>query len=238
MPHGMAPVATLRRAVAQVLASSVLPEAVVVSGDLVEHGQPDEYAELRELLAPLPMPVYLMAGNHDDRDALRAAFPDHPYLGARDAFIQYAFDAEGWRIVMLDSLDPGRSSGRLCGARLEWLARELDAAAERPVIVFVHHPPFETGVPHVDSSRLLDGAALAEVLGRHDRVERVICGHVHRAMHARWGTTMVTTCPSVFFQFEPDLRSDGRYVPGGEMPGYQLHRLSEGQLLTYTLALA
>lgn len=141
-------------------------------------------------------------------------------------------------IIVLDSLDPGRSSGRLCEQRLAWLERELANAADRPVVVFVHHPPFNTGVPHVDGARLLDGDAFARVLQRHPRVERVICGHVHRAMHNRWANTCVTTCPSTFFQFALDLREDGGFVAGSEMPGYQLHRINGDDLFTYTLSLS
>ncbi len=238
LPHGMTPSDTLQRGVAQLLASNAVPDAVLVSGDLAERGSPAEYAELRRLLAPLQVPVYLMVGNHDDRDALRAAFPDHAYLQTGGAFVQYAFDAGGWRIVVLDSLDPGLASGRVCNARLEWLERALAGSEDRDVAVFVHHQPFATGIAHIDRSRLLDAAALGDTLRRHGRVQRVVCGHVHRAMHASWAGCTVTTCPSVFYQFAADFRQDGRYVPAAEMPGYQLHRFSGDQLLTYTLAIA
>ncbi len=237
-PHGMSPQATLARAVAALLALHRQPDVVVVSGDLVEAGTPDEYALLRTLLAPLPMPVHLMTGNHDERAALRAAFPEHDYLGPPGGFVQYGFDAGEWRILMLDSLEPGRPSGHLCATRLAWLAAELERARDRPVIVFVHHSPLITGATHIDRSRLLDGAALAAVLRRHPRIERVICGHVHRAMHAAWAGTVVTTCPSVFYQFVVDLRTEGRFAPAAEMPGYQLHHIHDGCLLSYTIGLA
>ncbi|MCC6870127.1 MAG: phosphodiesterase [Burkholderiales bacterium] len=236
-PHGMAPQETLARGVAALLALHRRPEVVVVSGDLVETGTPDEYALLRTLLAPLPMPVYLMTGNHDERTALRAAFPEHAYLGSPGSFVQYGFDAGAWRVLMLDSLEPGRASGHLCATRLAWLAGELDRARDRPVVVFVHHCPLVTGAAHIDRSRLLDGDALAAVLRRHPRVERVLCGHVHRAMHAAWAGTVVTTCPSVFYQFVVDLRAAGRFAPAAEAPGYQLHDLRGGCLLSYTIGL-
>ena len=238
MPHGMLPADTLQRAVAQLLASTVPPDAVLVSGDLVERGLPAEYAELRAVLARLPMPAYLMVGNHDDRDALRAAFPDHAYLQAGGAFVQYAFDASDWRVVVLDSLDPGVSSGRVCEHRLQWLEEELGGDDRRDVALFVHHQPFATGIPHVDASRLLDAEALEHVIRRHERVRRIGCGHVHRAMQTTWAGRAATTCPSVYFQFAPDFRADGRCVPAAEMPGYQLHRFSGRELLTYTVAIA
>ncbi len=236
-PHGMTPEVTLEKTVSRVMALKTRPDAVVVSGDLVDQGLAAEYAQLRRLLAPLPMPVYLMTGNHDERATLRAAFADHAYLARCDAFVQYGIDAGPWRLLMLDSLESGRASGHLCARRLAWLADELDRAAERPVIVFVHHCPLVTGAAHIDRSRLLDDAALAEVLKRHRRVERVICGHIHRALHATWANTVVASCPSTFYQFDVDLGDHGRYTPAAEMPGFQLHDLRGARLLTYTLGL-
>jgi 3',5'-cyclic AMP phosphodiesterase CpdA len=236
IPHGLSPARTLERAIAQLLASTTPPDAVLVSGDLVERGGPVEYAELRALLAPLCMPVYLMVGNHDTREALRDAFPDHAFLHTGDDFVQYAFDADTWRIVVLDSLDPGVSSGRVCERRLQWLDRELSASRGRDVALFVHHQPFATGIAHVDSSRLLDAGPFEQIVRRHGNVRRVSCGHVHRAMQSTWAGAAATTCPSVYFEFAPDFRADGRYVPAPEMPGYQLHRFSRGELLTYTVA--
>lgn len=236
-PHGLSPQDTLARAVAALLALHRRPDLVVLSGDLVESGTPAEYAQLRALLMALPMPTYLMTGNHDERSALRAAFPEHGYLGRDGDFVQYGLDAGDWRLLMLDSLEPGQPSGHLCARRLAWLGDELGRAAERPVVVFVHHSPLVTGAAHIDRSRLVDGDALAAVLRGHRRVERVICGHVHRAMHAAWHDTIVTTCPSVFYQFVVDLRVDSRFAPAGEAPGYQLHHLHDGRLLSYTMGL-
>jgi len=237
-PHGLAAEVTLQRAIADLLASHQLPDMVVLSGDLVETGSPAEYAVLRELIAPLTMPTYLMAGNHDDRHALVAAFPGHPYLASSPPFIQYGVDAGDWRLLFLDSLEPGHATGHLCQRRLAWLAGELERAADRPVVVFVHHPPLETGAAHIDRSRLVDADGFANTLGRHPRVERVLCGHVHRGMHARWANTFVTTCPSVYYEFLIDFRDDSRFTASSEMPGYQLHHIHDDRLLTYTLSLA
>src|SRR6266851_489246 len=70
----------LERAVAHVNALDPRPDIVIATGDLVEGGKPEEYARLKRLLAPLAMPVHLIPGNHDARDALREVFADHAYL--------------------------------------------------------------------------------------------------------------------------------------------------------------
>ena len=104
------------------------PAAVVVTGDLVDRGLPEEYAHLRALLEPLRMPVYLIPGNHDDRDALRAGFKEDGYFPA-SGFLHYTADIGPLRLVALDTLVPGEGGGELCEARLEWLAAALGASA-------------------------------------------------------------------------------------------------------------
>jgi len=223
----------LARCVQRLLAEPRRPDAVVVTGDLVDHASAAEYALLRELLAPLPMPVYLAVGNHDDRDALRRAFPDHAHLAGEDGFVQYAAHLGPLRLLVLDTLQPGAPGGRLCETRLRWLDREL-AASSQPTIVAQHHPPFATGLTIMDGMGLADAAALAQVVARHPHVERIVCGHVHRTAHARFGGTTASICPSSAHQLKLDL------VPGADIrftyepSGYQLHWWNGAQLVTHT----
>jgi len=94
--------AMLERCVRQILELPQRPDAVVATGDLVDGGGSDEYGLLRELLSPLTMPLYLIAGNHDQRDELRRAFADHRYLARQESFVQYAIDEHPLRLIALD----------------------------------------------------------------------------------------------------------------------------------------
>jgi len=67
-------VARLAAAVASVRALEPNPDAVLISGDLADHAADSEYEKVRELLAPLEAPLYVLPGNHDDRLALRRHF--------------------------------------------------------------------------------------------------------------------------------------------------------------------
>jgi 3',5'-cyclic AMP phosphodiesterase CpdA len=229
----------LERAVASVSRLRQRPDAVVVTGDLVDFGRPAEYARLRALLAPLALPVYLLPGNHDERDALRASFPDHGYLARDDAapFVQYSVTIGALRLVALDTVVPGGGWGELCDARLQWLDDELARHAGHPVIVAMHHPPFPTLIGHMDKLGLRSGAGrLAQTIARHPNVERVICGHLHRAIDMRFGGTIASTCPGPAHQVSLDLAPDAASAFHMEPPAFRLHVWSPGAGLVTHLA--
>jgi 3',5'-cyclic AMP phosphodiesterase CpdA len=177
----------LERAVQSVLALPQQPHALVITGDLTDFGRPAEYAHLRSLLAPLgELPIYLLPGNHDDRDGLRAAFPEHAWLRS-EGFIQYAVDIGDLRLIALDTVVPGHSEGALCEERLQWLELQLTASEGRPVVIAMHHPPFETLIGHMDKIGLLQGArALEDLVRRHPNVQRAWTWRPMRRRPGRW----------------------------------------------------
>jgi 3',5'-cyclic AMP phosphodiesterase CpdA len=227
--------AMLRACVKHVLALQQRPDAVAITGDLTDGGQPEEYALLRELIAPLAMPVYLIPGNHDERHAMRAAFADHAYLGQSRDVVQYAIDAHPLRIVAIDTVIPGESGGALDGVSIAWLDRTLAQAPGRPTVVLMHHPPFTTHIGHMDAYGLRNPEALAAVIRRHPQVERILCGHVHRAIEVRFAGTIAATAPSPAHQVALDLgvEAPSRFVM--EPPAYRLHAYTpETGLVSHT----
>jgi 3',5'-cyclic-AMP phosphodiesterase len=226
--------ACLRRAVAHLGALRPRPDAAVATGDLVDGGHPDEYRHLRELLAPLPMPVYLVPGNHDNREALARAFADHGYLPRHGGFLQYAVEHHPLRLIGLDTVVPGSGAGRLCPERLAWLDAQLAAAPARPTVIFMHHPPFATGIDHMDSIGLDGAEAMAAVVRRHSQVERIICGHLHRPIQVRWAGTLASTAPSTAHQVVLDLSAHGPAAFNLEPPAVQLHLWHGGVLVSHT----
>lgn len=227
--------ACFEAALAHVQSQTVRPDLVLFTGDLVDAGRVEEYARLRQHLASLQLPYFLMPGNHDARDALRATFPDHAYLGAGDAPICYTIEQFAVRIIALDSLVPGASGGAIGLEQLSWLADRLAEQPARPTVIAVHHPPFATGIGHMDAIGLADSAAFADIVGRHRQVERVLSGHIHRPIHTRWAGTIASTAPSTAHQVALDLRPDAPSAFVREPAGYQLHMCTPAAgLITHT----
>ena len=212
----------LERAVVHVNRLDPRPDVVLATGDLVESGKPEEYTLLRELLAPLAMPVHVIPGNHDARDALRRAFPDHFYL-PRSGFLQYTIEGLPLRLIALDTLVEGKHHGALCLERLDWLQARL-AESDGPTVLFMHHPPFKCGIGAFDSTRVEEGGRrLAELVQRHGNVERILCGHIHRPIQVSWAGTMASIAPSTAHQATLDLRANAPLSLMMEPPAIALH---------------
>lgn len=224
-----------QRCVHQIMHKGPRPDAVLITGDLVDFGKPEEYALLKRLLSPVDVPVYLLAGNHDDRDELRRAFAGvgFDYLREHPEFVQYAVRVGDLRLIALDTVIPQKGGGALCEKRLGWLDEHLGRDAS-PTIVAMHHPPFLTGIAHMDAQGLEDPDAFMKVVARHGHVQRVVCGHLHRSIQVRLAHTVAQTCPSPAHQVALDLSPDGPDCFVMEPPGYLLHRWAHGTLVTHT----
>jgi len=225
--------ACLERCVRRIVALDPLPDAVIATGDLVDTPDARSYGTLREILARLPLPVYVLPGNHDERRALCAAFPDHRYLPREGEFVHYAIDEYPVRLVALDTVIPGQPEGTLCARRLQWLERCLSESGA-PTVIALHHPPFFTGIGHMDRMGLDSSAGLADIVRRFPQVQRLICGHLHRPIQTLFAGTMASVCPSTAHQVLLDLNpgSAARFVM--EPPAFQLHLWTGQTLVTHT----
>jgi len=213
----------LARAVTHLNGLTPRPDVVLATGDLVERGEPEEYARLRAILDGLAMPLYLIPGNHDARGPLARAFADRGYLPQDGGFLHYTVEDWPVRLIGLDTHVPGTPGGRLCAERLAWLDARLGEGREQPTVVFMHHPPFVTGMRAMDAMGLEGKAELAAVIGRHPQVEQVLCGHVHRPMTRRFAGTVASTCPATAHQLALDLASEPRLAVVMEPPACMLH---------------
>lgn len=230
--------ASLAHCVRHITQLDPLPDAVLATGDLVNSGSAAEYRRLREQLTPLVMPVYMIPGNHDERGLLCAEFSDHFYLPRPGQKVRYVIEYLDARLIALDTAVSGEDGGALDADQLDWLETTLAAEPNKQALVFMHHPPLNTGIRYMDEIALDQPSSeqLARIIERHPQVARITCGHVHRGMLAHWHGTTVSICPSTAFQYGLDLRATPSVSTTGEPPAYQLHYWNGAELVTHTVA--
>lgn len=221
----------LRQAIRRLQALQPRPDAVIITGDLVNAGSPAEYVLLREILGELSQPLLLLPGNHDQRNHLRQMFPAQT-VPLQEERMNGRVLLAGLPILCLDTVVPGSDGGVLTPTTLAWLDRCL-AEHPQPCIVAMHHPPFATGIAGMDQIGC-NGADLADCLTRHPHVLAVICGHVHRFVVGRIDSRPAIIAPSPAHQIQ--LKLDGSpddlaytLEPGG----FLLHHLRGEQWTTH-----
>jgi 3',5'-cyclic-AMP phosphodiesterase len=218
----------LERCVAALNALRPRPDLVVISGDLADTPTAEEYEHLKRLLAPLELPFVGIPGNHDSRELMRAAFLDADYAFASGSLNQRV-EIGGLDLVLLDSSVAGEPHGELDAATLQWLDATLSALPDRPALLFLHHPPFATGIWHMDRQNLLNAGELATVVKRHPRVQLIACGHVHRATLAMFAGVPSTICPAPNHAVDLDLAQLREPSFKVEPPAFHLHSWFPGE---------
>jgi 3',5'-cyclic-AMP phosphodiesterase len=185
--------------VADINALDPAPDVIVHNGDIVHNGRQDEYARAVAILATARAPVYVLAGNKDNRANLREAFSSCGYLASDSDFIDYAIDDYPARLIALDTLSSGSNKGDFCPERVRRLIDLIDADTTKPIAVFTHHPPFEVTVGpdplNFETPEIMSG--LRQALQHSGRVVAVFSGHVHRAAAGHVGNIPATVVPCI-----------------------------------------
>jgi 3',5'-cyclic-AMP phosphodiesterase len=234
--NGEDPVTGLRDVLDEVRRLPDPPDALLLTGDLSEHGAAAGYAAIREMASVISAPLHVIPGNHDDRAALRAEF-GLPGSGADP--VRYSADLGPVRLVALDTTIPGEAAGALDADELAWLDAALAEAPAQPTLLALHHPPIATGVAPWDAIGLppADRAALGRVLERHPQVKRLVAGHVHRIMTGDLAGRPVITVPSTYVQARLDFTAaELQFVPGPR--GFAVHALIDGEVVSYVRTLS
>lgn len=216
--NGLDPAARLAAAVQAINRDHGNADFVAIAGDLADLGEVAAYEVLRDTLIPLAVPCHITLGNHDRPEAFLSVFgADHSHPEAK---VSKVIDLGGYRVILLDTTTPGTHAGALCEGRRDWLAARLDEAADRPVIVVMHHHANVLSLP-VDEIPLADGAGFARLLNRHPDVRMVIAGHVHLTTSGVWHGIPMTTLAGSHY-------SVNAHLPG--MAGEQLRLEGPAQM--------
>jgi 3',5'-cyclic-AMP phosphodiesterase len=198
------------------------PNVIVHTGDIAHNGRQDEYAQAVATLAKARAPVYVLAGNRDNRTNLREAFSARGYLAPDSDFVAYAIDDYPVRLIALDTLSSASNKGDFCSERVGHLIDLTGLETTKPIAVFTHHPPFEVTVGpdrlHFESQDIMSG--LRRALQHSGRVVAVFSGHVHRAAAGDVAGIPATVMPSI----ATTLRKGEYPADMRRRPVYHIHR--------------
>lgn len=191
--------ANLRATLAAVERTGIRPDALVFTGDLTDLGEPEAYAALRAEVEPfaqrLGAPLVWVAGNHDERPALREGL-----LGADPTQepVTGVWDLGGLRLIALDTSVPGWHHGDLDEQQLEWLRETLSTPAELGTLLALHHPPLPSHLPLFDILELRHQDALAEAIAGSD-VRGILAGHLHYSMSGMFAGVPVSVAAATCY---------------------------------------
>jgi Icc protein len=186
--------------------------AILATGDLSQDGSLKSYQRFAEITRCLDAPIHWIPGNHDAVDYFHkpdSAFPLRPRstLGLGD-----------WRVILLDSVVPGKDSGNLDEDEFEYLRNQLDGGKYDHCLVVLHHQPVATGAEWLDTMQLCNHEAFRDCLEQSKRVRAVIYGHIHQDFNRTIDGIRFMSAPSTCFQFKP---GSDRFALDDRLPGYR-----------------
>jgi Icc protein len=180
-------------------------DAILVTGDIADHGRRSEYEEARTILSA-PCPVLFLPGNHDERDAFRRELLSGRVTGGTcrteapggtEAPLNQVHRVAGAVLALCDSVIPGQDGGYLADETLDWLDAVLSDDPGAPALVCLHHYPVPLHTGLADTIRLAGEDRLAAVLNRHPQVVAVLCGHAHTAAATTFAGRPLLVAPGV-----------------------------------------
>jgi 3',5'-cyclic AMP phosphodiesterase CpdA len=231
--HGLDPAARLAACVRRIRERDDDAAFCIITGDVADAGAADAYALVRQLLAELPMPVHLIPGNHDHRGRFLEAFPDTPL--DEHGFVQYQLEHGDAVFLLLDTLEPAHgAAGGYCARRARWLAQRLEQAGERPVFLFMHHPPFDVGLPGLDEIGIRDLEPFLQAMGSARNVQHLFFGHVHRPICGQWRGIAFSTLYGTNHQTALTPRDTEWLTYTAEPPAYAVVLVEPDRVLVHT----
>jgi 3',5'-cyclic AMP phosphodiesterase CpdA len=194
--RGLDPERRLRECLAEIEAQHGDAEALIMTGDLTDEGDPRAYDLLKHILADYRLPpAYLTIGNHDDRQRFGSSFPDS--VQSKSGFAHQSFLLGNHVGIVLDTWECGSHAGSLCPERLLWLSEQL-RSNPRPTLLFMHHAPFKVGLKRLDALTLVNEEELWAALSPfRERIRHLFFGHMHRIVSGSWRGIPFTVVPAV-----------------------------------------
>jgi Icc protein len=228
--NGVKPHANLQQAAEAVRKQVPPPELIVLGGDLLDNGEHDSYQAVADSFGQAA--VHLALGNHDSLAGLRKTWPP---AKAPDFPGYYSLDFKGLHIVILNSSVAGKEFGCLDERQLLWLNEDLHQSSLKPVLIFLHHPPFDTGISWLDKVKLANADGFWEIIPPFaQNILGVFSAHLHLQHTCTRRGVLVAGCPAVSWQFSGNADS-ARAALSSEPPGFNLIDVHDRRLAVRTV---
>lgn len=227
----------LTAGIKHVMAHQSDADRVIITGDLTHKGDVASYERLRDLLTPLKPPTHLMLGNHDNRENFLKVFPDTAI--DPNGFVQSIIDTTDARLLLLDTLFgppydyPASHAGELCEKRLSWLQTAMTESV-KPCVLFMHHPPMQTGFAAMDPIMLRDADAFYEATNRAGGAQHLICGHIHRTISGTNRGLSYSMFKSFVGQMPMDFTTTDTKTEVHEPPAYGILLLNSQGIIVHS----
>lgn len=177
------------------------PDAVLVSGDIVQDESRAGYQLFRSEMERLNVNILCLPGNHDDPKLMDEILSGGPFQFCGSTRIGE------WSLILLNTFLTGEDAGGLGTSRLDALAAALKDHATQHVLVCMHHQPLNMGSAWLDGVGLRDADQFLKVLDANSNVRGVIWGHVHQASDRTRRDVRFVSSPSTCSQFLPSSDS-------------------------------
>ncbi len=203
-------------------------DAIILSGDVSDDGSLESYACFKEIMHGFNLPVYVVPGNHDLRENMRKSFIDEGYI-PKEGRLNWCRNIGDIHLIGLDSLKEGFGEGELDSETLFFLRNTLNRIGNSPVILMLHHPPFNSGIKFMDKIGLKTGLdEFKNIVKAYPGSMRIVCGHIHSIMISTVEKKTVISAPSPASSFLFNVQDDAPvgFIDIGE--GCFIHRWEEG----------
>jgi predicted phosphodiesterase len=160
-------------------------DAAIIKGDIADRGLREQFEFAARTFSRFEMPWHAFLGNHDHYGRLTGEECDG-YTILRQPPAPRALELGGWRLLLLDTVEPGEHHGVFPDARFDWLAAQLEDTRERaqPTLLLTHHQPVppehRTSYPNTIGIVPEHSVRMFELLGKNPQVQGVLIGHTHR----------------------------------------------------------
>ncbi len=208
-------------------------DMVVVTGDVADHGRPEQYRKASAAFARLQAPVNVCPGNHDFDHAFHAG------VGRPAVATSRVVEIDNWAFLFVDSnagmmqvdstglhIDPPgqerlHNNGNLGSRESAWIGQMCEATMAEHVFVWLHHPP-DVPVPASHSVAYAD--EWQELLAKHSIIRGLGGGHTHIPDQYEIAERPVFVAPSLKHNFSLEPQT---WLP----PGYRTYEfLPDGSI--------